>query len=54
MRASIVASVPVFLHKYFITYELDSVYGNLAVNLVSLSLVISLVYFVVNFVYKKT
>jgi len=52
--ASIVASVPVFLHKYFITYGLDSVYGNLAVNLVSLSLLISLVYFVANFVYKKT
>jgi len=42
------------LHKYFIAYELDSVYGNLAVNLVSLSLVMSLVYLFANFVYKKT
>lgn len=52
--AYIVASVPVLLHKYFIAFELESVHGNLAINLLSLSLVISLVYFVANFVYKKT
>ena len=46
--AYIVASVPVFLHKYFIANELESVHGNFAINLVSFSLVISLAYFVAN------
>lgn len=54
LMASIVACAPIFLHNYFLAYELGNAYVNLATNLVLLTLLISLIYYIANFVYKKT
>lgn len=53
LGASFIASIPVFVHKYVITFELEHAFSNLAVNLVSLSLITTSVYFVVNLVLKR-
>ena len=51
--ACFIASIPVFLHKYLISFELEGTFSNLVANLATLSLMTMLIYFVVNLVLKR-